>query len=372
MIRKERFMSITAASLEKYLLFKEWKRDNNFKNEKLMVFGWEGESLVIPASEKYKDFYMVLPDVITTLAEIYNKPVSDIIKEITTSYYDWLEFRIMSKISECGELPLGYASNCIEGLKELILYSACAEQHQEPICLRTTNNAKEVLDNFKLAQTDVGSFIINIDIKVVDEEYEQLTLPDCEPDIPAEHKIVRRIGEAIQQIDRVTKDEIQIDDLLPIAYKHGATANMCEALMKLKPANADAKIETKIRYASAVTKRIDDVESVNISGEHFYVMNEIAKRYRNAECIDKVSINGAIKGMHKNVIAQHRYYREISIISFMDGKYHTIKAELGEEDYKLACDAHRDEQIIEICGYLDKHGKIWKLEQIENFRIIEQ
>ena len=58
MIRKEKLLNITAASLEKYLLFKNWKRDYNFKNKKLMVFEWEGESLVIPASEKYKDFYI--------------------------------------------------------------------------------------------------------------------------------------------------------------------------------------------------------------------------------------------------------------------------------------------------------------------------
>lgn len=87
--------------------------------------------------------------------------------------------RIKSKISEKGELPLGYASSCIEGLKELILYSACAENQAEAVCMRTTNSAKQILDNFRLAQTEKGSFIINIDIKVVDEENEQMVLPGC-------------------------------------------------------------------------------------------------------------------------------------------------------------------------------------------------
>ena len=200
-----------------------------------MVFEWEGESLVIPASEKYKDFYIALPDVIETLSELYKKSDNDIIKEINSSYYDLLEFRIKSKLSENGTLPLGYASNCIEGIKDLILYSACAEQCKEPICLRTTNNAKSIVDNFHLAQTDFGSFIINIDIKVVDEENEQLVLPECEPDPSVEHKIVKRIGKAMQQIDEITYNKTTLDETLPEAYESGVTANMCDALMKLKP-----------------------------------------------------------------------------------------------------------------------------------------
>lgn len=371
MIKKEKLMNITAASLEKYLLFKNWSRDYNFPNRKLMVFEWNGESLVLPANEKYKDFYIILPKVIDVLAEIYNKSVNEIVKEITSSYYDLLEFRIKSKLSEDGELPLGYASNCIEGLKDLVLYSACAENRAEAVCLKATNNAKQVLDNFKLAQTDVGSFIINIDIKVVDEENEQLVLQQCEPPSSLEHKVVKRIGTAIQQIDDIVKEQAILDEMLSTAYKSGVTANICDAMMKLKPESTDVEIETKIRYASAVSRKLDDVDIVKIRGNHFYVMDEISRRYRNVESSERVIVTGIIKRLHKEPVAQYRYSREISIFTFLDGKTHTIRAELDETDYKLACDAHRDEQTVELRGILDKSGKIWRLIHIDSFEILE-
>lgn len=362
--------NITATAIEKYLMLNNWSRDYNFKNNKLMVFEWNGESLVIPSSEKYKDFYIKLTEVIETLSEIYNKPFVEIVKEITASYYDLLQFRIKSEISEEGELPLGYASSCIEGLKELILYSACAEGNPEAVCLKATNNAKQILDNFRLAQTEVGSFIINIDIKVVDEKNEQLSLPGIIPDYPFEHKIVQRIGNAIQQIDDIAKGELKMDDVLISAYESGVTANICDALMKLKPENSDAEIETTIRYASSISQRVDDIRSVNICDNHFYVMNEIAKRYRNKNMNQNITIRGIIKSLEKKKIDEVKYERRVYIHSLLDGKYRVIKAELDEKSHKEACNAFRDECEVEIKGNLDMSGKYWKMKHVESFRVL--
>lgn len=374
MISKDILYRITAASLEKYLLFNNWIRDYDFPNKKLMVFRNDNETIAMPSSEKYKDFYMTLPNILETLADIYEKSSREIIKEIMSSYHDLLEFRIKSKLSEEGELPLGYASNCIEGLKELILYSACAENQAEAVCMRTTNNAKQVLDNFRLAQTEVGSFIINIDIKVVDEENEQLTIPDldCQPESSLEHKIVKRIGKAIQQIDDLAKEQSKMDEILPTAYESGVTANICDALMKLKPENVDAEIETKIRYASAVSQKTEDIETVSICNNHFYVMDEISRRYRTCENARETVVRGAIKSLNKKKVAPNRYERNISIDSFADGQYRVIKVELDEESHRNACNAFRDEQEVEISGMLDMSKKVWEMKQINRFKIIEQ
>nr|WP_308000289.1 hypothetical protein [uncultured Merdimonas sp.]DAZ20011.1 MAG TPA: hypothetical protein [Caudoviricetes sp.] len=362
--------NITASAIEKYLLLNDWRRDYSFKNNKLMVFEWNEESLVIPASEKYRDFYIKLVDVVDALSEIYHKSFAEIVKEIMASYYDLLQFRIKSEISEEGELPLGYASNCIEGLKDLILYSACAEGNPEAVCLRTTNNAKQILDNFRLAQTEVGSFVINIDIKVVDEENEQLPLPGIVSDYSFEHKIVKRIGKAIQQIDDITKGDSEMDEVLSNAYESGVTANICDALMKLKPENSDVEVETTIRYASSISHTTNDISSVNIRGNHFYVMNEISKRYRDKEMNQNTTIRGIIKSLDKKKIGEVKYERKISIISFLDGQYRVVKAELDEESHKEACDAFRDEREVEIKGNLDMSSKIWRIKRIDSFRVL--
>lgn len=370
MMKIEQLHQITAASLEKYLLFLDWVRVYDFPNRNMMVFKKNERTIAMPSSERLDDFYVSLPNIIDILADFYNKTTREVVKEITTSYHDLLEFRIKSKISEEGALPLGYATNCIEGLKELILYSACAEQSKEPVCMKCTNNAKNVLNNFRLAQTEVGSFIINIDIKVAEEE-EQYVLENFEPKSSFEHDVVKRIGKAIQQIDDVTKEELKLDEMLPTAYESGVTANICDALMKLKPENVDAEIETKIRYASALSKCPGCVETVQIKNNHFYTMNEIAERYRKVENTTRVTIHGSIKTLDKVPIGQHRYKRTISVLAFVaEGKERIVKVELGEDDHRMACNAFRDEREVEIIGELDMSKKKWEMRQIENFTII--
>jgi len=155
---------ITAASVEKYLLLKGWARDLNFRNKKLMVFEFAEprKRIAVSANEEYEDFYIGLNEALQTVSAFEQRSVELIAKDILTTCFDRIEFRITSPLSQDGKLPLEYTASCIEGLKELILYSACAEQNAQPICFKATNTAKGHLNSFKLAQTEVGSFIINI------------------------------------------------------------------------------------------------------------------------------------------------------------------------------------------------------------------
>lgn len=361
--------NITAASLERYLLLNEWVRNYDFSNKNMMVFEYNNEVLAFPASEKFSDFYISLPNVLETLSHLYEKRVRDIVKEITASYHDLLEFRIKSKISDDGQLPLDYASECIEGIKELILYAACAEQTNQPVCFRITSNAKNLLNGFKLAQTEVGSFVINIDIQVADEE-EQYTLEGIEVQSGMEHKVMQRIGEAIKQIDEITKDNNLFTEIVTDAYKSGVTANICESLMKLKPDFSSAEIETKIRYATVYGKREADI--VKIQNSHFYTMGEISKHYRENESEMLVSVQGYITSLNKKKIDEVHSDRVIRAVVYVNGDLRTVSAELDDGDYRIACDAHRDGEKILIKGILDTSKKIYKFMRVDSFNIIPE
>lgn len=361
--------NITAASLERYLLLNEWVRNYDFPNRNLMVFKRDDAILAFPASETFADFYVGLQSVLETLSSYHDKPVKEIVKEITASYHDLLEFRIKSQISNDGQLPLDYASECINGIKELILYAACAEQSSQPVCFRTTNNARNYLNSFKFSQTEVGSFVINIGIQVVDEE-EQYMLEGIEVDRGVEHKIVQRIGQSIKQIDRITNDMNLFDEIVSDAYKSGVTANICEALMKLNPGSSDVEIDTKIRYATACGKK--DADVVKIRNGHFCIMNEISKYYRGNESQMSVSVEGYITSLNKKKIDEVHSDRLIRAFVALNGAMRTVVAELCDEDYRIACNAHRDGEKIIISGILDMSKKIYKFLSVDSFGIIPE
>ena len=161
-----------------------------------------------------------------------------------------------------------------------------------------------------------------------------------------------------------------MDEILVNAYKSGVTANICDALLKLKPESTDAEIETTIRYASSLSQKVNDIEVVNIRGNHFYVIDEISKRYRDRDKNQQAVIKGIIKSLNRNIIDEVHQERNISVISLIDGQYRVIKGELDEESYRKACDAFRDEYEIEISGILDMSSKNWSMKHIDNFKVI--
>lgn len=342
---------ITALSFEKYMLLNQWSRDYNFKNKNLMVFSSpKGKRIAIPASEKYDDFYFTLDRMLKSLENHLNKSSNDIIKEIITSYYDRLEFRIQSQFSVDGKLPLGYAAECIDGLKDLVLYSACAEERLQPICYKASNKSRELTNKFKLAQTEVGSYVINIDTEVIEEDKEQETLTCTEIDAPIEHKIVKRIYTAINQVNDIVEDRNNINDLIPTAYENGLTANMCEALLKLK---ADkVQIDATFRYASALTRIPGVTDKVILKDQHFYVMKEISQKYRENRKYEDVTLRGLVEEMRKDRVHDNTQ-REILLVTIIDGKYKKIKIELSYEDYKIANNAHMNDREVGISGVLD-------------------
>lgn len=206
---------ITSASIEKYLLFTGWVRDDTFNSTRMWVFKSKSDpefKIAVPASEKATDFYPQVYNLIQTLSVVDGKTEQEIIDSLKSAYTDRLQFRIITEESQGGKLPLDYAARCLEGLKDLVLYAACAEENAKPICARTYNSAKRALEKFQFGQTQIGSFIINIDVQVADEENEQLYLIDAgaPPDEPPEHKIIKRIGTAITQVDGVANRQIQV------------------------------------------------------------------------------------------------------------------------------------------------------------------
>lgn len=365
---------ITANSIKKYLILSGWEQDIKFKNKKLMVFlsSKYKMRIALPASEKFIDFYPRLLDILETLSNLERKDLDLVTKEVLTVYFDRVEFRIISDISKNGKLPLDYASNCIDGLKNLFLYSACAEEKKQPVCQRATQSAQRYLDNFELDQTERGSFIISIDAKVIDEQADRLKqisyLKDDESNTSFEHRVMKRVCNAITQIDEVAERKKSLTEVTKEGYKSGATANICESLLKLNPGVGDIEVETTIRYASILTKNTNIDKQIKIKNNHFWAMDEISKIYRDELIVEDVVLKGMIQSLNKKVDDFSDNY--VRLFTYHRGKHRIVRMSLSNDDYKIACNAHRDELEVEVEGELDMETQRWSLKKIKSFKIL--
>lgn len=368
---------ITSASIEKYLLFTGWVKDNAFKNPRMWVFKNKLDpefTIAVPASEKATDFYPRIYSLIQTLSIINEKTEQEIIDSLKSAYTDRLQFRIITEASRNGKIPLDYAARCVEGLKDLILYAACAEENAKPVCARTYSSAKCSLERFQFGQTQIGSFIINIDVQVVDEENEQLYFVDATMPIeePQEHKIVKRIGTAISQIDSVANRKVKISDLIEEAYKDGITANMCDAFSKLKPESSeDITLETSIYYAEAITQTVEPPKVCSFDNVHFAFIDEISKRYKDCTEIEDVTFEGTIKMLYKSATNDREEEENtVRLLTKVDGQMRSITLHLSPDNHTLACNAYRDDKEVRVSGTIDKSSNHWFFIKVSEFTVI--
>lgn len=376
-IIEKNLRGISVASAEHYLLFTGWKRDFNFANPKLRVYYHSEDPefrLAIPNNDSSRDFLSKLYDIILTLSDIQQVPYEEIIESMKNAYIDRIQFRIISEATKDGKLPFSYATKCIEGLKELILYAACAEECPRPICHRTLNRARASLDKFQFAQTAHGSFVFNIDVCAVDEGNEQQYLSEVLDQAPGsdEHKIVKRIKTAIEQIDRAVTQTTKIRDLVAAGYQDGVTANICDALSKFRPEGAeDIQIETTFRFAEAFSQTVTKPSTTTLGSIHFMVADEISKRFKDRNLIEDVILTGTIKMLtRENNPDSQDIENTIKLITKIDGHTRSISVRLPATDHVAACDAYRDDREVEIAGTLDKSQSRWYFSNVTGFRVL--
>lgn len=367
---------ITPASIEKYLSFTGWKRDTSFANHKLMVFQNDTEGnlrIAVPATTAISDYIARVYDLILTLSSLTDCAENDIIASLKSAYTDRMQYRIIAESSKNGKIPLDYAARCIEGLKELVLYAACAEEKACPVCVRTFNNAKVNLDKFQFEQTEIGSFIFNVGVQVADEDNEQLFLPEVNPQPyePPEHRIVKRIEKAILQIDDVAERKITMSNLVENAYEEGITANMCDAISMLKPEDGDIELETSIHYAEAITRAVIPPTVRKFDNIHFALVDDISRRYKDCTLIEDVTLRGMINMLSKSASAAEEGENTVRLFTKIEGKSRAVTLHLSPENHTLACDAYRDDREVEVSGVIDKSGKYWFFSEVNSFRVIE-
>lgn len=375
--KKKLLNGITSASIEKYLLLTGWNRVAQFGG-RLLVFENKEDvdfRIAVPASETLSDFFDRVYDLVQMLSSYSGRPEEAIIDSLKSAFTDRIQFRIITDASKNGKIPLDYAARCIEGLKDLVLYAACAEEKAQPVCARTYNAAKNNLEKFQFEQTEIGSFVFSVGVQVADEDYEQMYLEEAAPppDEPDGHKIVRRIQTAMQQVDDVVNRQVQISELVEYAYQTGLTANMCDAIAKLKPIGGkEIKLETSIHYAEAITRAVIPPKINTFDDIHFALVDEISNRYKDSTLLEDVSLSGTIKMLSKNGnIGEDESENKVRLLTKYEGKFRGIDLILSPENHTAACNAYRDDKEVIVTGTLDKSGKYWFFSEVTKFEVQE-
>lgn len=377
----ESHSSITPVSLEalkRFLKLNQWHLKPNRIGNLLMYEGAVDDAgrpilLTLPTSAELEDAPEIISKVLNLLAAIRRTSTQAISEEINNLSCDFLRQRIITP-SNSVSIQLKTAEKLLGTLNDLIDYAACLEEDPQPFYGRRRKIGKTFTERCRFGQTFMGSFGMSILMPIppsLDNNSEQT---------PFERRIMIRIARGLLSIAKGLQEaDVSV---LTKGYQQGFNANLFESMLEMAKALENHNFEFQFAWSPEFSLP-DDVRmntrlffSPEVMGP---LIESAAKSLRSSSESKDTVIEGRILQLRIEGAND-----EDAIEGSMDSgrriicvewelehkRFVNIRVPLSIENYKQACDAHRDGKLISIRGRPEKPGKYYYLASPSAFSIL--
>lgn len=360
-----------------YLRTTSWKQIE-YSNLRLTVFEGPKDDngkpiiLSLPTSNEFIDARERIADAINLLAASERTTPYSIIQKIRSVNRDIIHLRMLIPSDAAPSLESAYY--IIQGLRHLIMYSACMEKDprryfEQPLAVGT-----QQVRSCRFGHTFHGSFGYSIETPIPTPS--QLHDSHGRPNqlrIPVERKVVERITRGFLNVQRaVTKrDPVEISH----NYESGLNANMCSALLDMSRGMQGTEMEYSVVWSPRyeISPDLIKIEPIRLVENAYRYLEEatylikesIGEPIQNA-LLEDDDVTSQIRGPITRLSSIAKSDRTITV-SWGGG---SVQISLNQADYQKACDAHRDGLPISVSGKLKVNGKkSWTLLNPTDFRI---
>ena len=330
--------------------------------------------IVLPINETFEDVPSRIAKALKLLSAIEDCTVHDIEETVMSLGSDFFRQRIITS-SNISTIPLAMANKVISTLSALVSYSACLEEEVQPFFAKGRSIGKKILEKCRFGQTFIGSFGLALEMPMTP------ALSENSAQIPFERRVMTRIAQGMLTIRQAVQEadvEILVKD-----YKLGFNANLYETMMDLVSSIQDHQMEFSFAWSPEydVPEKLKTTRNIRFSSESALPFLESAAKTlrRSSESQDTTIVGRIVQLRDDNKIsgedlddpgASDNGYRMIVIEWETEkGKPALIRASLSSEEYKVACDAHRDGKFISLRGKPEKSGKYFILTQPTDFKV---
>ena len=289
---------------------------------------------------------------------------------------DVLSLRVSTAETTLGSIYLDDALQLLRGGRDMLLSAACSVSRPQAFHPeRTLSEANNFIKGCRLGQTERGSFVATIIAQVPPtfeqneilpgEEFQQVTEP-------FERRVTTRLMSSLDIIDQAVK----ADRLDPIfnGISEGVSANLCEAVAHMKPRGDQSRVNVQMNWSRSRPRLPQGIpQSVSFTQADFPMLEEAGRRLRERAIPRRERFVGKVFSLQADIG---------SLFDDLGGKI-VVRTEVGDQrarvkvllnraDYRLACDAHRDDLRVAITGVVhhDVKIRVYELSEPSDFRVL--
>ena len=350
-----------------YAIAKGWQRVPNVNGGIALFDHPQGkyDQLIVPMDESFDDYAERVRDVVENLAEFESRSVTEVLNDLMTPEADILRYRVASPSTGRGSIPLNEGIRLLEGAKRSILAAACSVINpiaHHPRMSRA--EAQQLLGACHLGQTERASFSLSVSCPLRAVEQDRPLLPGNEPFTRrAVSTLMRSLSRIVTSIEADTVPNVfEPHDTEPVV-----SANLCEALLQMQPAEEDSHLDVKVSWATTLTPISIIPEMVRIKYEYFPIIEDISKKLRPAQAPTASLFVGNIDNLGGEPGVDGRMQGEAILSVMYEEQMQPVRMDLSADDWQTAHKALGEHGIVKFVGILHRGTRVHRITEIQDF-----
>jgi len=229
------------------------------------------------------------------------------------------------------------------------------------------SEARQLLEACQMNQTEQESFVVAISCPMRALDAEEAGLPGI--DVPFARSATTLLASALSSLNRaIEEDRVNsvVDQTEPIV-----SANLCDALIKMRPTQDDGILEFRASWAASTPISADEPHppsSITFSSDEFAAIEEIYRQLRPTEESKPrtwIAVVDELKGTESDAGMREG---EVVFTIFDDDELIRARATLTREHYQIAYELHNPVRPLFVTGQLHRGPRVSRLTQISELR----
>lgn len=362
--------SLSITDFARYLETHGWRID--FEHPYSVIWRkFKGEQFIgeiaLP-KEETADKQESLALALQRLTEYENISPNLMLSKIMNQHNDLISIRVVGKSVQDGTIPLNDGVKLFEKTQNLISAIALSAKKKKSF-FRNRSKDKDILafmDQIRLGQTQVGSYIVNLCYPVENIEVkEQNEIIEA---ISFSRSVTHNLLNSLNKLKEKTKNYDQNPTVFASLIPEGVSHNLCDAIVGLSGTQKQRTVEISLQAGQIRDDSITSDFKIAFTPAEIDVVEAASKYYQGEYALPHYEVTGKIVELHSRNLSEGGY---INVPCKIDNKTVKIRVDLTPEQYQTATEAHKTEKQVRCKGQnLYINNKTGRLQRLTKFTIL--
>ncbi|AKT37192.1 hypothetical protein [Chondromyces crocatus] len=354
--------SVDWTDLQQYLASRGWTRARSRRDD-VDIFRHEGREVLVPLDRSLADYEEAIATAAERIASAEARSPEAVLADLTCPRADRVRVGRTDEGSEEGTLGLLDGASLLAGVRRALLASACSVERPDARFhpRMTLKSAEAFVDRCRLGQTERGSFVLTLlcplDAPPVDD-----------PMAPFARRAVAQLLNSIYRAVALLRQG-ERERLLDGPEPPVITANLCEALVEMMPADQRGDLWVGASWSPLVNP--PQIPSrVQVDRALFPMFEDLSQRLRPPSAPRQDRFVGKVIELRGEANEHGALEGEVVLLLQVGEELIRTRCTLDPTGYEKAIEAHKRQRYLSLRGLLQRRPKSSTIEKPADIQML--